>query len=191
MELSPDMVLEWTRDDPLIVKEANSKGPVRERVILVDRAAGQVALIRLCVDKALPGWTSLERLQEAISNGTIIQPVSDLWGPAPLKNRQSEHWKIEWRDKSWMLIKPLIDARFVRQLFARSSRRSLIKERAKTAKVSENTVRKALRHYFQRGQCRDALLPDFHRCGAPGLTRAIGLGTRGRPRKKWKGKPVD
>jgi hypothetical protein len=50
--------------------------------------------------------------------------------------------------------------------------------------VSRASVLRWLRRFWERGQCIDALLPDYANSGAPGKTRSANSGVkRGRPRK--------
>lgn len=70
------------------------------------------------------------------------------------------------RDAAWARISPLIEAHGL-ELLDPAHRKMLISEHAAKIGCSSTTLYKNLRRYWQRGQTRQALIPEFHRSGRP------------------------
>lgn len=71
-------------------------------------------------------------------------------------------------EAAWELIAALVKNP---QIFNPDRRAALLTEVAQAKQVHVATVRKHLRRYWQRGQIKTALQPDFRRCGGPGQAR--------------------
>ncbi|MFV9475182.1 Mu transposase C-terminal domain-containing protein [Advenella sp. RU8] len=69
-------------------------------------------------------------------------------------------------EKLWERLQKLLD-RYGFSLFDPSSRKACLQEHAKEYKCSINSLYKDLRRYWQRGQTKLALLPDYHLSGRP------------------------
>lgn len=68
--------------------------------------------------------------------------------------------------------------------YDRKKRRVLVQEAAQKYGVSEKTVYKYLRKYWQRGKTKGALLSDFYKCGNRGEKKIPGKKKRGKPRNQ-------
>jgi len=87
----------------------------------------------------------------------------------------------EKTDAAWTMISGLVE--LTPRIFDPRQRSDYLKAAAKRHNVQVSTVRKHLRRYWQRGQTKVSLQPDFHRCGGPGGQRT-GTTKLGRPRKR-------
>src|SRR5260221_433955 len=79
------------------------------------------------------------------------------------------------RDKAWKNIEPLV---FNPEIFDLKARRRLIKERAEEKQVSAKVILKYLRRYWQAGLKKNALIPDYYKCGGSRKVRQSSAGVK-------------
>lgn len=77
-------------------------------------------------------------------------------------------------DEAWARLEPLL-TKHGDNLFDPRMRNLAIDEYAKEQKCSSGTLRKDLRRYWQRGQSKFALMPDYNKSGRPNRTDSQGL----------------
>jgi phage shock protein PspC (stress-responsive transcriptional regulator) len=80
----------------------------------------------------------------------------------PAVRRISEHMQNK-RNQAWARVEQLVLK--VPEIFEPQRRNAMVKSQAREAKCSERTIHKDLRRYWQGGQSKAALLPDYHNCG--------------------------
>lgn len=101
--------------------------------------------------------------------------------------------RLQRCEEAWSRLKPLIDDKNL-NLFAPSDRNYAIEAHAEKTGCSARTVHKDLRRYWQRGQTKFALIPDFHKSGRPLVAEneqsALVPITAGRGRKPKQGHDV-
>ncbi len=162
----------------------DSSEALTERVLWVDDGGDAAIVIDIAARKALPRLRRLDEFTSALATGHAWfpdQPPSALLAQAEdcIPSRQREA-----RDRGWAAIEPLVGDDFVRVALDSKFRGQRIRERARSTGLTKNTVFSHLRRYWQGGLCRNALLPKFMRCGAPGvdrLARSENDPKRGRP----------
>ncbi len=89
------------------------------------------------------------------------------------------------RDESWELVQEILSrAETPGMLFDPRTLGPIISKIHKSTGKAKTTLYRLLRYYWQKGQVKNALLPNFDLCGAPGKTRGSGSAKRGRPSKK-------
>jgi putative transposase len=173
MNLCVNMLLEWQSDDETVHID---------RVLWIDPSYTDVATIKILDPKALPFWQKARDLEEAIAAQKAISleidPYASLQKP---ENTILERHK-ERRDKAWDIIAPLVEDESQSILFSHC-RGKLINARIEEVTCTKMTLYKYLRRYWQGGQTRNALLPSFNKCGAPGKQRRSSSKKRGRPSK--------
>lgn len=173
MKLFVNMLLEWQSD---------TETPQIERLLWIDSSYTDVATIELLNPKALPVWKKCKELEEALVTQQArvleIDPYAFLLKPEdtiPEKHR-------ERRDLAWETIAPLVKDNDGRIFFSHG-RGSLLNAWVEKTGCTKMTLYKYLRRYWQGGQTRNALLPLFDKCGAPGKERQSREKKRGRPNK--------
>jgi hypothetical protein len=173
MKLFVNMLLEWQND----TEDLNI-----ERILWIDLSYTDAATIRLQNPKALPIWQKCQELEEAILAQKVrileVDPYSSLLKPENIIPEKHKNY----RDKAWAIIEPLVEDKDQSILFS-YGRGRLIDARANDAGCTKITLYKYLRRFWQGGQTRNALLPSFSKCGAPGKQRRSGTNKRGRPSK--------
>ena len=145
------MLLNRVFEDPITGK--------RHRVVL--EQLSDLMLIDVDSEKAWPFPMSEEDFR---SIG--YESISD---PYPLPNVEDASIGAKKRDEAWDTINPLLDQN--RSLFEKNERNRLINELVNSSDKSRQYIIRQLRRYWQRGMAPNALVPDYHKCGAKGQPR--------------------
>jgi hypothetical protein len=114
--------------------------------------------------------------------------------PDPFAYLQAKSWEIESSNyqeiqKHYELIKPIVEGE---EAFNKRTRAKRISHAIATSGKSKSTIYRLIRRYWQRGQIKNALLPDYKNSGAAGKRRNFTTTKAGRPRVYGigKGEPV-
>jgi hypothetical protein len=150
-------------------------------VLWVDRGRGAAWIYELGQAHALPQACPLRRLTADVLDKHARLLQHDPYAPAPPASPPpASHLALQ--AKAWAIVGTL-QAR-APELYDPRARAAMVAECALQFGVSRASVLRYLRRFWERGQTRDALLPDYGKSGAPGKTRAATEGVkRGRPRK--------
>jgi len=152
-----------------------------ERVLWVDSPGHNGYKIDVFSSVALPVWFNVDELDALISQGEIriieIDPYrSQITRPNHLI--PEKHQKI--RNERWAVIKDLLNYPGIFDSEIRWRAVMELQQQKITTRVSAYDF---LRKFWQRGQTKNALLPDYEHCGGRGKTRPPTDKKRGRPRK--------
>ena len=130
-------------------------------------AQPQMALVRALVDDVLAQRARL----------LLIDPYAARPAPPSLPAKH-----LEVRARGWDVIRALANCEPA--IYQPRQRGRMVQEYSALHGVSAPTIYRYLRRYWERGQTRDALLPDYANSGARGKTRNASADVkRGRPRK--------
>jgi putative transposase len=166
LTLTVNMLLAWESGDI-------------ERILWVEPSGPDLVTIHVTDPAAWPVFRSMTRVQAALQDTTVqvldtdpylalFQPESSI--PASYRQR---------RDRAWEAIRPLIETG--KAIFVAERRGTLVTALAQESHRSKTTLYGYLRRYWQGGQTRNALLPHYDQCGAPGKIRPDTAHKRGRP----------
>ncbi|RNB82117.1 hypothetical protein EDM59_21145 [Brevibacillus nitrificans] len=166
-------VIEW------IVKDCEKT--LLERVLWIDNCRENAVTISLTDRSALPVWRTIDELENSLRQGEAIKRTIDPF----LNSIREEDIKSrdrEKRDKAWKVIEQLVKAEpdiYIKE------KRGLVTLVATEFGVPKRDVYTWLRRFWMGGKVKNALLPHYHRCGAPGKDREITTSGKklGRPRK--------
>lgn len=157
------------------------------RLCLLREDGLAIGIIDIADRKADLHWISRLALEDELASGDATLCTTDPYAflrdpkyddPRHPKAKQYAEYAKK-RDRNYRIIEPLVsDPR----IFLPRQRGRLIEARARQCKCTEKHVRTLLRRYFQRGQMKNALLPDFDNSGR-------GRGIRG-PRVSFLGKTL-
>lgn len=128
----------------------------RYRVLTVETPQDRVWVIALDNVHAWPEprtWSSIAQRQ-ALATQTNEQPQLTFSVSPAQKDRA---------DQAYKALQPLLDK--VPSIYIPAHRSRVLKEHAERSGVSEPTLRKYLREYWQGGQTRSALHGKWHKCG--------------------------
>lgn len=135
------------------------------RILHLDQ--GLVYWIDLIDDKGMPEAIQEFQLVELL-NSERLKRNDDPYAYLQTQEPEPESVTFARREKSYDIIKSIISDTGV---FDRKTRAERVKKVVDEGLASKATVYKLLRRYWQRGQCHNALLPDYKNSGAPGKSR--------------------
>lgn len=130
-----------------------------ERILWMNPSEDLIAVIDIYDHNAFPQGRSYTAVMAVVESEEIQILSEDPYTP----RREPSPLHIAQRDRRWAIIEPLLDDPSV--LLDPSVRGTKVAERAEELKCSKMTVYDCLRRYWQRGQTRAALLPDWNNCG--------------------------
>lgn len=176
-----NMLIEW--------QEGTDKSWV-ERVLWIDPSSSDMVAIDIVDKQALPIWQKRTDVEAALAakkaRALEVDPYTYLLRPEDtIPKRHRKH-----RDEAWEVIAPLVESGV--DIFVPSKRGRLVVEAVKRTGRIKKTIYLYLRRYWQRGQTRNALLPNFDRCGGRGKEKTSSGRKRGRPSRlaKVTGQPT-
>jgi len=161
----------------------SSEGTNRlERVLWIDALGKEVVVFALFNPRALPEWKDAAEIEKAFADGIAIKRISDPYTSLALPDSEILQKHRERRDRAWEIIKDLVVDE--PDIYKSEGRGRLLHHTSEQFGVQTKTVYKYLRKYWAGGKTKNALLPAYDRCGAPGKERKATEGKkRGRPPK--------
>ena len=169
MNLWVNMLLEWSKPS------AESR---IERILWIDQSGTDVVTIEIPDKTSLPTWQKSQELETEIASFKArileVDPYATLLRP---ENTISQKCR-EFRERAWEVIAPLVETELI---FDPNSRGSLIKATVERTGRTKATIYSYLRRYWQAGQTKNALLPQFNKRGGKGKERLSSGCKRGRP----------
>ncbi len=160
----------------LPVNQVFSMGELRKRLIWSD--AAMAVWIDIDADTALPEPIKVVELERLLMDGELVCIV-DPFEEAVLREVEEGSLDQQKRDAAWEM---LADVAQDPGLFIRKSRGQILIGIMERHGVTKQTAYRLLRRYWQRGMCRNALLPDYVNSGALGKRRKPSQAKLGRPR---------
>lgn len=151
-------------------------GELRKRLIWSD--AAMAVWIDIDADTALPEPIKVVELERLLMDGELVCIV-DPFEEAVLREVEEGSLDQQKRDAAWEM---LADVAQDPGLFIRKSRGQILIGIMERHGVTKQTAYRLLRRYWQRGMCRNALLPDYVNSGALGKRRKPSQAKLGRPR---------
>jgi len=154
------------------------------RVLHIDGEARQIAVIDAECSNALPEWWDASSLATQVESSEVKVVEDD---PFLADTRGDDFFSPsskKVRDQRWKILEPVLgDQKHHEALLMEEKRGAIISEVHTLTGTSRSTLYVWLRQFWQKGQTPNALLPNYKRCGAPGVTRIPGEVKRGRPSK--------
>lgn len=151
-------------------------GDVRRRLLWCD--VEQVVWIDIDSATALPEVVAVTELEKLLMDGAV-ERIDDPFLDTTLRDVEEGSVEQQKRDAAWAM---LADVAEDTGLLERRSRGGIVKNVMQRHGVTKQTVYRLLRRYWQRGMCRNALLPDYANSGGKGKKRKPDQAKLGRPR---------
>lgn len=139
------------------------------RILHIDE--GSIYWIKVMDGKGMPELIQAFHLQELLNSERLKRhddPYSYLQAQEPM----SESVSYLKREMSYDIIKSIISDAGAFEPKIRGERAKKIVDEGLASKA---TIYKLLRRYWQRGQCHNALMPDYKNSGAPGKKRTLDI----------------
>lgn len=179
MELFPGMLIQWQ----------NAPNPVVERILWIDPAGSTAICCNVFSKQLRTTMQTCLSLEEALQQGEAIRLKHDPFKPPPkrppktLKELERQQKDEQHRDAAWERIQPVVENE---QVFHLRIRSRLIGQRAKELGCQTQLLRRDILRYWQGGQIKDALKPQYQRCGGKGKDHKANQAKRGRQSTKTK-----
>lgn len=161
----------------LVQRQTETPEPLVERVLWIDPTGEHLVTIDINPKnkKAWPVLQEVARLELALAAGDARLIQDD---PYQYLRQPDEHFSQEHRDhrdKVWGVVETILKDQKGQDrdgtLFLSHVLGPLVGKAHRTTKINKRIIYGYLRRYWQRGQVKNALLPDYVRCGAPGVER--------------------
>ncbi|MBT41888.1 MAG: transposase [Idiomarina sp.] len=148
----------------------------RYRILFVE----STRLVWLCIDenKGTPTSEYIDVLEDLVASGQLIR-ADDPFAELQVLTPEEGSSDYRHREKAYQAIKDII---VDEKMYFKKERAALLKRVAEESEVSVPTLYKYLRRYWQRGQLKNALLPDFKNSGGAGKSRSFKDKTPGQRR---------
>lgn len=171
VEIKQNNVICFNNEDTMVK-------PEYERVLWVDNSRDKLILINIENSRALPYERTISDINTLHSSGSIS--ILEFY-----KNSRSilsedvipRNSKLK-RDLAWNYIKDLIILE--PGIYIPSIRSKLIKEICAQRGITNKSLYKYLRRYWQYGKIKNALLPHYDNCGGKGKEKPFTPNKRGR-----------
>ena len=151
-------------------------GELRKRLLW--SGTEQVIWIDIDSDTALPEPISVAELERLLMEREL-ESIADPFEDKVLREVEAGSPDQLKRDEAWAMLADYVHDP---QLFVRRHRGTIVGSIIERHGVTKQTVYRLLRRYWQRGMCRNALLPDYLNSGARGKRRKPNRTKLGRPR---------
>lgn len=163
MILSKNILIEWQGDD---------QKPRVDRILHISPAATDVVTIQIAAERVMPILRSYEEVISAIQTGGARVLQDDPYGALLRPDREFSESQLKRRDELWALITPLVsdDVEF---LIYSHKRGPKITALAKSQRRHKKVIYDALRRFWQAGQNKNGLIPNFDKSGGRGKRRLV------------------
>ncbi|WP_211265983.1 Mu transposase C-terminal domain-containing protein [Alicyclobacillus ferrooxydans] len=152
-----------------------------ERILWTDGLQKEVVTIEILGRTSLPKFRQVDDLLTLVSLGQVVAMSDDPHMNLITENSITEKERAI-RDKAWEIIQVVTGTKNQPNVFYPSHRADVIKKANVLFGVSEKTIRSYLRRFWQRGQHKNALVPNY-RAGVMNRSSTLIGRKRGRPRK--------
>lgn len=166
----------------LPVNQVFRMGELRKRLLWC--GTDQAIWIDIDSNTALPEQIAVVELEHLLLQRDM-EPISDPFAEMVLREVAEGSVDQKKRDKAWSMLADVVHDP---QLFMPRARGRIARGVMERHGVTKQTVYRLLRRYWQRGMCKNALLPDYINSGARGKRRTPSKAKLGRPRIVREGK---
>lgn len=158
-----NMIIEWL--------DADAETPLLERVLWVDPNGETLFVISVLDPKSLPLMRTRTEIESAFQQEIAIRRINYPYSSLAIPNQHIPASHLKVRDRAWEKICGLV--RREPEIYYEECRKRIILSDPVASKGAVDKVYNCLRKYWKRGMVKNALLPDYAKCGAPGKVRGI------------------
>ena len=168
MDLAVNQLFQWRDEEARI-----------ERVLWIEPAGQHLVTIDVADEKAWPSFVTRSSLERYLISGDIRLLDEDMYGCPRQPDSAFALAHLKQRDEAWEIIEDIVapQAREGRggpgdgAIFQPSVLGPIVQAAVERTGHSKRWVRACLRHYWQRGQMKNALLPQSDSYGTRGKKR--------------------
>lgn len=154
------------------------KGARIEQILCIERAGQRLVTIDVADKQVWPSYVDHPTLEHHIAIGDIRLLDEDIYGYLRQPDKAFTLSHVKRRDKAWKVIEDFVAAQEEGigepddgAILHSSILGPLVQAAMKKTGYPKHWVHTCLRRYCQRGQMKNALLPDFDSCGTQGKER--------------------
>lgn len=173
INLAVNEIIQWHDDQGKVING---------RIVWIDEGNIIAFIIDIFSSNGFPEVKTIRSLVEELESGRAIKLANDPFAKI-VKEEELNQKAKEIRDKAWQIISSIVGPESEPAIFYRDKRGKLVKEVAQKFEVTEKTVYKYIRKFWQRGKNINSLLPDYDKSGGKGKEKKAGEKKRGRPSK--------
>jgi hypothetical protein len=149
------------------------------RILWISPSADTLVSIRVDAKVNMPEWAKRTEWEALAARDKILPVAEDPFLRLPVESQLNAKTR-ERRDTAWNHIaKLVVDEPAV---YVSDKRAAMMHALCESSNVHKDTLRNWLFAYWQRGMTRNALLPDWDKCGNRGERKSDTEKKRGRPR---------
>ena len=152
------------------------------RILWISAEKNLVVTVQLNINTSIPEFHEYNDWLNQFKTNEL-QLIVDPYLQLRTTINPTEKQKIK-RDEAWDIIGKLVNTE--PEIYYKKERALMIKKALESSNKSQRTLYNYLAAYWQRGKCKNALLPNYDKSGALGVERKSGAKKRGRPNKYQK-----
>ncbi|CAB3755404.1 Mu transposase C-terminal domain-containing protein [Paraburkholderia humisilvae] len=149
------------------------------RILWISPSADAIVSIQVDAKVNAPEWAKRTDWEALAAVGKIEPVAEDLFLRLPAESQLGVKAR-ERRDTAWSHISALVADE--PNVYLADTRAAMVRALSAESCVHKDTIRNWFFAYWQRGMTRNALLPDWDKCGNRGQRKADTEKKRGRPR---------
>jgi len=154
-----------------------------ERILWVDENNIIIYTIDVNDNEITPIMRKVSEISDALENNSASRLKEDPFMKIMIEDEIHEKHKA-LREQAWSAIEDLVSPENEYKILKdRRIRSQLVRQAAQEHNVTDKVIYKYLKKYWKRGKNKNALLPDFDKCGGKGKEKMLGEKKIGRPRK--------
>lgn len=165
MDLAVNQLFQWCDEEARI-----------ERILWIEPAGQRLVTIDMAEEKAWPSFVDRSFLEHHFNSGDIRLLDADMYGHLRQPDSAFPLSHIKQRDKAWKIIEDIVapqvgegkEGPSDRAIFHPSVLGPILQAAVERTGRSKQWVRACLRRYWQRGQMKNALLPQSDRYSTRG-----------------------
>ncbi|WP_052947935.1 hypothetical protein [Aneurinibacillus tyrosinisolvens] len=154
----------------MLIQTVQGSEKTVERVLWINSDYSMAVVIDIHANKSTPTFKNVEDIMQLIEEGRATVLTEDPYSIFVTEKEISEKERLV-RDKAWEIINVIARKESEPEIFDVKRRVELIKKASTNSGVSEKTIYKYLRRFWQRGKHKNALLPDYKNIGGKGLEK--------------------
>jgi putative transposase len=171
MNLIVNMLIDWQE----LQRSRNGKAEYSkvERILWINPSMTELIIINIYDPVSNPCCQSYEEVEQAVISKEAVIVENDPYSEFLIPEDKISEKHRNYRDTVWQSLAPLIEHETPELLLYPWDRAKFINDLSEQSGRSKVTIRKYLRRWWQTGRIRNAFLPYFSRCGAPGKRREV------------------
>lgn len=159
-----------------------------KRILWISPTADAMVVVRVDAKVNMPEWVKRSDWEALAEAGKIESISEDKYLRLPAEGDLNKKARSR-RDKAWEHIAALVASE--PQIYVSDKRASMVRALEEAKAVHKDTVRNWLFEFWQKGMTKNALLPDWDKCGNRGERKKAGEAKRGRPRSVHPGTGIN